>query len=145
MTNLEQGFALEALRVEPLSGLVTGPGGREKLDPQVMDVLVLMADYVGQIVRRDDLLNRLWPNTVVTDDAVSRCICELRRHLERAGDEDRYRTLIETLPNHGYRLSAEVRPDVEPVPAPVVEPSNARRSLWIAIGIAVAAGLHFRE
>jgi hypothetical protein len=44
MIDLEQGFALEALQVEPLSGRVTGPGGLEKLDPKVMDVLVLMAE-----------------------------------------------------------------------------------------------------
>jgi len=108
MNDLEQGFALEALRVEPLSGLVAGPGGQEKLEPEVMDVLVLMADYAGQVVRRNDLLNRLWPNAVVTDDAITRCFYELRRQLRRAGGEDRYQALIETLPKRGYRLNAEV-------------------------------------
>jgi DNA-binding winged helix-turn-helix (wHTH) protein len=101
MIDLEQGFALEALQVEPLSGRVTGPGGLEKFDPKVMDVLVLMAEYAGRVVLRDDLLNRLWPNAVVTDDAVTRCFYELRRQFSRAGGEERYRNLIETLPKRG--------------------------------------------
>ncbi len=61
MSTLAQGFALEALRVEPTAGLVSGAGGRERLDPKVMDVLVQMAEHAGQVVLREDLLARLWP------------------------------------------------------------------------------------
>ena len=50
MSTLAQGFALEALRVEPSAGLVSGTGGRERLDPKVMDVLVHMAEHAGQVV-----------------------------------------------------------------------------------------------
>ncbi len=44
MDALEQGFQLDDLRVDPLTGEVSGPGGRAQLDPKVMDVLVFMAD-----------------------------------------------------------------------------------------------------
>ena len=57
---------------------MSGAAGREKLDPEVMDVLVMLAQHAGQVVLREHLLARLWPNTV-TDDALSRCIYELRR------------------------------------------------------------------
>jgi DNA-binding winged helix-turn-helix (wHTH) protein len=147
MSDLERGFALEALRVEPRSGLVTGPGGREKLDPKVMDVLVLMADYAGQVVLRDDLLDRLWPHVVVTDDALTRCIYVLRRQFRLAGGDDRYRMLIETVPKRGYRLNAEVRPAAAPQAARAAVAAGRHRSLWIAIGSAaalavIAAGLY---
>ena len=78
---LEQGFQLGELTIDPTAGEVSGAGGREKLDPKVMDVLVMLAQHAGQVVLREDLLARLWPNTVVTDDALSRCIYELRRQL----------------------------------------------------------------
>ena len=131
MSDLERGFALEALRVEPRSGLVTGPGGREKLDPKVMDVLVLMADYAGQVVLRDDLLDRLWPHVVVTDDALTRCIYVLRRQFRLAGGDDRYRMLIETVPKRGYRLNAEVRPAAAPQAArAAVAAGRAPRGAW---------------
>jgi TolB-like protein/DNA-binding winged helix-turn-helix (wHTH) protein len=146
MNALEKGFALEALQVEPLTGLVTGPGGRERLDPKVMDVLVQMAGHAGQVVLREELLARLWPNVVVTDDALTRCFCELRRELSRAAGDDHYRALIETVPKRGYRLNGEVRPVAGSVAVPRAAAPAPSRSHWATLGsaallVAIAAGL----
>ena len=110
MDALEKGFGLEELRVDPQSGEVSGPGGREKLDRKVMKVLLHMAQHAGHVVAREDLLATLWPGTVVTDDALTRCFYELRRHLSHAGGDERYRALVETLPKRGYRLNGTVVP-----------------------------------
>ncbi len=110
MDALEKGFGLEELRVDPQSGEVSGPGGREKLDRKVMEVLLHMAQHAGHVVAREDLLATLWPGTVVTDDALTRCFYELRRHLSHAGGDERYRALVETLPKRGYRLNGTVVP-----------------------------------
>ena len=75
-----------------------------------MDVLVHMARHAGHVVAREDLLAALWPGTVVTDDALTRCFYELRRHLSHAGGDERYRALVETLPKRGYRLNGTVVP-----------------------------------
>ncbi|MGH8250202.1 MAG: winged helix-turn-helix domain-containing tetratricopeptide repeat protein [Steroidobacteraceae bacterium] len=107
---LGQGFRLGELRVDPRAGEVSGPGGQAQLDPRVMDVLLVLAQHAGQVVLREDLLARLWPNSVVTDDALSRCIYDLRRQLARAGGSDRFRALLETVPKRGYRLAGEVTP-----------------------------------
>jgi len=137
MSTLAQGFALEALRVEPHSGLVSGPGGRERLDPKVMDVLVHMAEHAGQVVLREELFARLWPKAVVTDDALTRCFYELRRGLAHAAGDERYRALVETVPKRGYRLNASVKPleapAATPAPAePDVNPSRRGRTLLAA-------------
>lgn len=102
------GFQLDELRIDSLTGEVAGPGGREKLDPKVMKVLVHMAEHAGQVVSREDLLAQLWPHAVVTDDALTRCFYELRRQLSHAGGDERYRKLLETLPKRGYRLNGKV-------------------------------------
>ena len=102
------GFRFNALEIDPRSGLVSGPGGRETLAPRVMDVFVLLNDRAGQVVRREQILAELWPQRVVTDDAVNRCIYLLRKQLSRAADDPRYRNLIETLPKRGYRLRREM-------------------------------------
>ena len=101
---LERGFTLHELVVDPDAGEVAGPGGREKLDPKVMDVLVMLAQHAGHVVLREDLLTRLWPGSVVTDDALTRCIYELRRQLSLAGGDERYKAMLETIPKRGYRL-----------------------------------------
>jgi DNA-binding winged helix-turn-helix (wHTH) protein len=73
-----------------------------------MQVLVHLARHAGQVVPREELVSRLWPGTVVTDDALTRCIYELRRQLSQAGGSERYRAMLETLPKRGYRLNGEV-------------------------------------
>ena len=134
---LESGFRLDQVTVEPTTGVVTGPGSREKLDPKVMDVLVMLAEHAGRVVMREDMLARLWPQSVVTDESLSRCIYELRRQLSLAGGDERYKAMLETVPKRGYRLNAQVLPLVpDAVEAP------ARRPRWpLVAAIAVVAGI----
>jgi len=111
----EAAFQLGELTVDPRAGEARGPGGREKLDPKVMDVLVVLAQHAGQVVLREELLARLWPNVVVTDEVLSRCIYELRRQLSQAGGSERYKEMIETIPKRGYRLIGDVNPAPDPI------------------------------
>jgi len=98
-------FDLHGLTVEPQDGTISGPMGQVQVDPQVMAVLVLLFQRAGNVVSREELLERVWQGRVVSDDAISRCIYQLRRHMSQAGGSSRYRSLIETLPKRGYRLN----------------------------------------
>jgi TolB-like protein/DNA-binding winged helix-turn-helix (wHTH) protein/Flp pilus assembly protein TadD len=131
---LAQGFRLGELRIDPNAGEVSGPGGREKLDPKVMDVLVMLARSAGHVVLREDLLTRLWPNSAVTDESLSRCIYELRRQLALAGGDDRYKAMLETVPKRGYRLNAEVTPLASEPDA-----RSAARPKWPLVAVAAVA------
>jgi TolB-like protein/DNA-binding winged helix-turn-helix (wHTH) protein/Tfp pilus assembly protein PilF len=136
MDSLTQGFQLEGLLVTPLTGEISGPGGSTKLDPRVIDVLVLMAARPRQVVLREELVTKLWGHAVVTDDAVTRCFYELRRHLAQAGGSERYRDLIETVPKRGYRLNASVLPGLPVAFEPAAgEPpaAGAPRRAWKAV------------
>lgn len=104
----EDGFQLSTLRIDPRAGSVSGPGGQEKLDPKVMDVLVILAQHAGQVVLREDLMSRVWPHLIVTDDVLTRCIYELRKQLKRAAGSEGYKEILETIPKRGYRLAADV-------------------------------------
>ena len=130
---LESGFRLDQVTVEPTTGLVVGPAGREKLDPKVMDVLVMLAQHAGHVVMREEMLTRLWPDSIVTDESLSRCIYELRRQLSLAGGDERYKTMLETVPKRGYRLNAEVLPL-----APHAGKAPAGRSRWLLVAAATA-------
>ncbi len=141
-TSLGHAIRLGVLHIDLSSGQVEGPGGRQQLDPKVAGVLAMLADHAGSVVSREDLLARLWPNVVVTDDALSRCLYDLRRQLALAGGSDEYRTLIETLPKRGYRLKGQPRPadDVAPAPKPEPEPPSARRGTrWAIAAVALIA------
>lgn len=124
---------LGALSIDPATGEVTGPGGREQLDPKVMQVLTALAHRAGEVVSHDELFAEVWPGAVVTDDVLRRCIYQLRAHLVRAGGDRRYRALLETLPKRGYRLCRE---------ADARRPAGAlRRPAAITLAAALAAAL----
>ena len=77
-----------------------------RLEPRVMDVLVCLAERAGEVVSRETLNEQVWGNIVVTDQAVTNCISELRHHL---GDDRAAHRVIETIPKRGYRLTAPVQ------------------------------------
>ncbi len=135
----EAAFQLGELTVDPRAGEARGPGGREKLDPKVMDVLVVLAQHAGQVVLREELLARLWPNVVVTDEVLSRCIYELRRQLSQAGGSERYKEMIETIPKRGYRLIGNVIP--APDPPSTRPPLRPKWRLPVLIAAATAVAL----
>lgn len=103
---LKQGFQLGAFEVRPLTGEVTGAGSTTHLEPKVMEVLAALAERPGDVVERDELLQRIWGNrAAVADEPLTRCIAELRRVL---GDSRQNPKFIQTIPKRGYRLLCPV-------------------------------------
>jgi DNA-binding winged helix-turn-helix (wHTH) protein/TolB-like protein/Flp pilus assembly protein TadD len=77
-----------------------------RIEPKAMDVLMLLADRVGRVVSREELLVAVWPGVVVGDEALTQSIIKLRKAL---GDNSRSPSYIETIAKRGYRLIAPVR------------------------------------
>jgi len=131
-----RGFQLGSVRIDPSTGEVKGPVGSQKLDPKVMEVLVALAEHPGQVVSRETLLTLIWPNVVVSDEALSRCIYELRRQLSQAAGGDELKDAVETLPKRGYRLKAEVTSITGDEPASE-RASLSRGTIWIVAAVAI--------
>ena len=103
---LQNGFRVgDSHQVEPSLNSVTGPAGTIRLEPKVMQVLVLLAAHAGQVVAKERLMQTVWPDTFVTDDVLTRAISELRRVF---GDDAKESRFIQTIPKSGYRLIARV-------------------------------------
>lgn len=124
--------------MDPRSGVVSGPAGRETLDPKVMDVLVFMTRHAGEVVSRDELRAQLWPHAIVTDDAVTRCFYVLRTQLSHAGGDPRYRALFETLRKRGYRFNGEIG---SPMPLEAAMPHRTAGLRIMAIAVAIVAAI----
>jgi DNA-binding winged helix-turn-helix (wHTH) protein len=122
--------------IDEREGTVTGPGGSLRLEPRVMAVLTELARQRGRVVSRQELHDTIWPNVVVTDYTLNRCIYRLRQALDRiagngtgSGSE-----FIETLPKRGYRLLADIS-DAAAQDAPVpVEPIAAPPPIPYVVG-----------
>ncbi|MGF1511306.1 MAG: winged helix-turn-helix domain-containing protein [Myxococcota bacterium] len=111
--------------VHPDRGQISSGRSDHRVEPRVMQVLLELARSPGQTVTRDRLMQRVWGDVTVTDDALQRCISILRRTLGRGEHGVR----IETIPKIGYRM--------------VLEPSGARPRhwLWLGTGVAVVVAL----
>ncbi|HWM30037.1 MAG TPA: winged helix-turn-helix domain-containing protein, partial [Woeseiaceae bacterium] len=120
-TALECGFRLGSWDVRPMLGTLDGPGGNLHLEPKVMGVLLCLAEHAGDVVTRDQFVQRVWSGRLVSDEVLSRCISLLRTQLR---DNPREPQFIQTVPKIGYRLIAPVVP-FESGPPPLAATQSA--------------------
>jgi DNA-binding winged helix-turn-helix (wHTH) protein len=87
-----------------------------RITPKSLAVLHLLVQRAGYVVSKEELFRSVWPDTAVSDAALTSCIQELRRAL---GDDARRPRFIETLHRRGYRFVARTHsPQVDTVPLP---------------------------
>ncbi len=81
-------------------------GIRREIEPQVFDLLLLLAEKGGELVSHDALIESVWRGRVVSDSAISVRINAARRAV---GDDGNRQAIIKTVPRRGFRLVADVK------------------------------------
>lgn len=77
-------------------------GGQERyLRRQAFQVLVYLLEQRHRAVTKDELIEKFWHDTAVTDNALVQCILDIRKGL---GDHARNPQYIKTVPKVGYRF-----------------------------------------
>ena len=71
-----------------------------RLSPVNMKVLLALMEMPQQVVSRNALFEKVWPNQSISDDALTRCIADLRAALGKLKLD---LPCIETVPKRGYR------------------------------------------
>src|SRR5262245_38733944 len=98
----------------------------------------------NHLFTKQEIFSVIWPDTAVTDHALTRIVAQIRRAL---GDEAREARYLETVPTRGYRWIRPVEELVAPSRAAAVEASSPvvtprrRVSSYLAASVAVIAGL----
>jgi TolB-like protein/Flp pilus assembly protein TadD len=82
---------------------LVGASGRAELRPKSFAVLRYLVEHAGRVVGKHEMIKAVWPDVIVTDESLTRCISEVRRAI---GDEDQ--RIIKTVSRRGYLLDAEV-------------------------------------
>jgi Tol biopolymer transport system component/DNA-binding winged helix-turn-helix (wHTH) protein len=106
------------------------------LTPKAFETLLVLVQNRGHVVEKDELMNKVWPDTFVEEVGLARNISVLRKVLEGGSDRHHY---IETIPKRGYRFRAEVREWDEGAPVPRAEEMQSARSVH-QIGSGPATG-----
>ena len=105
-SDLKHGFRLGPWEVHPLTGEIKGAAATLRIEPKVMEVLLVLAQRSGEVVERYEILRRIWASRAgVSDEPLTRCIAVLRRALN---DSPQMPVYIQTIPKRGYRLLASV-------------------------------------
>jgi len=78
------------------------------LEPKAFTLLALMVQRPGHLFTKQEIFDRVWPETAVTDHALTRIVAQIRRAL---GDEAREARFLETVPTRGYRWIHPVESD----------------------------------
>ena len=97
---------------------LTRDGAAVDLTPKLLDLLLHLLDHAGELVTKERLLDALWPDANVTDNALTQAVSELRQAL---GDDAAAPHYIKTIARRGYRFVATVTtvdPAGPPSPAP---------------------------
>ena len=99
--------------VEPSLNRLSRGDTTIQLELKVMDVLVCLAERAGEVVPRQEIVDRVWATEFISDNTLTHAITELRNAL---GDDARNPSFIETIHRRGYRLIASVEPEVSDDP-----------------------------
>jgi DNA-binding winged helix-turn-helix (wHTH) protein/Tol biopolymer transport system component len=137
-----------AFEVDLRTGELRKAGVKLKFGGQPFQVLAILLERPGDVVTRDELQKRLWPDTFVdVDRNLNTSINKIRDVLGDSAENPRF---IETLPRRGYRFIAPVERDTPTVEQPVETPPTIKLRIWknpayyglaIIFGVMVAAAL----
>ena len=94
-------------------------GSARALSPKAFELLELLLDRRPEVVAKTEILERLWPETFVSDASLHNAVAEIRAAL---GDAPRAARYIRTVPRYGYAFHGDARL------APILDTPATRRS-----------------
>jgi DNA-binding winged helix-turn-helix (wHTH) protein len=95
----QQPFEFGEWRVDPARGTLSADGQEVRLEPRLMDLLVLFAGSGGRMLSKDEIVEAAWGGRAIGDDTLAAAVSRLRRALGETAE----RRYIETAPKRGYR------------------------------------------
>jgi pimeloyl-ACP methyl ester carboxylesterase len=91
------------------------------LQPRVFDLLLYLVENHERVVPKSELLDTLWPDSIVTESSIQRAVS-----LARSALGERGAALIQTFPRQGYRFVGRIRMSDKPDANRSLKPRYAR-------------------
>jgi DNA-binding winged helix-turn-helix (wHTH) protein/predicted ATPase len=114
-------LSFDAYQLDPTNVRLWRGKHTVNLPPKVFGLLHYLVERPGQLVTKAELFQAVWPETVVTDSALTVCMKELRKALR---DDAKFPRYIETVHRRGYRFIAPLS-----TASPVLSPESRVLSL----------------
>ena len=105
-------------QLHPLQRLLLRDQTAVSISNKAFDLLLVLIEGRDRVLTKDELLEKVWPDTIVEENNLTVAMSALRKALGEGANDRRY---ILTVPGRGYRFIAEVRT----VPAREESPASA--------------------
>src|SRR5215472_12193082 len=120
-----------SFRLDAAQHLLFRDGELVPLSRKAVDILLVLVEQNGQLVEKEELMRRVWPDSFVEESNLAVHISQLRKTI----NEQEALHRIETIPRRGYRFVGGVKLEGERPAVPV-----ARASAPVSVPIAAASG-----
>jgi Tol biopolymer transport system component/DNA-binding winged helix-turn-helix (wHTH) protein len=94
-------YRFDNISVDPANHRVSKGGDPRPLEPKSFRLLLFLIEHRDRAVTKEEILENIWRDTFVTDNALTRAIGQIRKALDDDTKQPRY---IETVPTVGYRF-----------------------------------------
>jgi DNA-binding winged helix-turn-helix (wHTH) protein/TolB-like protein len=103
---VKQFYEFDRFRLDTVKRTLLREGEPVPLMPKAFDTLLALVQNSGRVLEKDELMQTLWPDTIVEENNLTQNISALRKALGESPTEHRY---IVTIPGRGYRFVANVK------------------------------------
>ena len=101
----EKTFSFAEFEVDAAKRLLLKDGQPVALNPKTFDLLLTLIENRGEVVHKNDLLDKVWENQFVEENNLTVHISALRKVLGERKNEHRF---LVTVPGKGYKFVAEL-------------------------------------
>ena len=102
----EQVYEFDRFRLDAAHRMLYENNQPVALAPKVVETLIALVEKRGEVVSKDELMNRVWAGSVVEESNLTQNIYLLRKAL---GNTSHGQPLIESFRRRGYRFNADIR------------------------------------
>src|SRR3989442_6057017 len=120
LSQVQERYEFGPFRLDPTEHILRRGDQVVALTPKAFETLAMLVQSRGHLLRKEELIERVWRDTIVEECNLNVIIHTLRKAL---GDDPREHKYIETVAKCGYRFVAEVRK--EEAEATASETTNA--------------------
>jgi len=99
--SIKQFYELGPFRIDVANRLLLRDGEPLPLTPKAVDTLLALVQHSGQVLKKEELMKLVWPDSVVEEGNLTQNIYLLRKTLSEGSNGQNY---IETIPRRGYRF-----------------------------------------
>jgi TolB-like protein/DNA-binding winged helix-turn-helix (wHTH) protein/Tfp pilus assembly protein PilF len=99
-------YQFSSFRLDPVHRVLERDGAVVTISPKAFELLLALVENSGQLLTKDELMQRVWSDTFVEEANLTQTISVLRKVL---GEQKHEHKFIVTQPGRGYRFVAEVK------------------------------------